>query len=138
MILDAVEPSSSLDTEPYWAGCRDGKLLYQTCDDCSEVVFHPRALCPYCLSSNLSWTQSRGHGRIYSISVQHVALRPTDTPFTPRALGIIEMDEGFHLFSEVLADDPAAPKIGDRVVVEFHPLNARFTLPKFRPVHDDA
>ena len=31
------------DTQPFWDATKEKKLIYQTCDDCLEVIFYPRA-----------------------------------------------------------------------------------------------
>jgi uncharacterized protein len=121
----------SADTEPYWRACREGRLAFQQCRACGEVVFHPRALCPYCLADALDWRASQGHGSVYACAVQHLRLdgRPGGEP---RVLGIAALDEGFHLFTEFLARDAAAVAIGDRVQVEFGPGPHGRVLPRFR------
>ncbi|ERJ37732.1 MULTISPECIES: Zn-ribbon domain-containing OB-fold protein [Burkholderiaceae] len=125
-------PRSSLDSEPYWEGCRSGELRYQHCTSCGSVVFHPRALCPYCLHDTLEWKASAGRGRVYSYSVQHVPLRPDAGAYAPRVLGIAEVDEGFHMFAEFLADDPEQVAIGDPLEVVFVEVADDLVLPKFR------
>ncbi len=125
-------PRSSLDSEPYWEGCRRGELRYQHCSACGEVVFHPRALCPYCLSDALAWKISAGRACIYSFAVQHVPLRPEGGDAVPRGLGIAEVDEGFHMFAEFLTDDLDSLAIGDRLEVVFKQVAVQLVIPKFK------
>ena len=40
------------DTEPFWEATKRRELTYQTCDDCGEVVFYPRAHCTSCGSGD--------------------------------------------------------------------------------------
>ncbi|MGE0094212.1 MAG: Zn-ribbon domain-containing OB-fold protein [Alphaproteobacteria bacterium] len=127
-----IYPTWSVDTAPYWMGCAKGALLYQVCSDCSTNVFHPRAVCHECLSSKLKWVQSKGLGTIYSFSIQHVPL-DRSRPQKPRALGIIQLDEGWHMFSEIVCEALEAIKIGQRVRVFFHKTADDLVLPKFRP-----
>ena len=129
---ETTYPTWSVDTAPYWMACAKGMLLYQVCDDCSSSVFHPRAACPYCLGSRLTWRQSAGTGEIYSYSVQHV---PIDRarPHPPRALGVIHMDEDWYMFSEIVCDDPYCLRIGQKVSVHFDEVADDLVLPKFRP-----
>ncbi|MGF7159653.1 hypothetical protein FHS85_001272 [Rhodoligotrophos appendicifer] len=122
-------PRSSLDTAQYWQSAHSGRLIFQRCAACTSVVFHPRAACPYCLSEALTWQTSEGVGTVYSFSLQHVHL---DGATGIRAFAIIELAEGFHMFSEVLADNPAELRIGDPVAVDFQPLDQNHALPVFR------
>ena len=39
-------PAISLETEAYWVGANDGKLLMKRCTDCNKTHFYPRAICP--------------------------------------------------------------------------------------------
>lgn len=131
-VKQVTYPRSSLDSAPYWEGCRHGELRYQQCNACGEVVFHPRALCPYCMADALAWKVSAGRARIYSFSVQHVPLRPDAGSSDPRALGIAEVDEGFFMFAEFVADDLEALAIGDALEVTFDRIDDTLTLPKFK------
>jgi hypothetical protein len=126
-----AEPlGENLDTISYWEGCRQGRLLFQRCRACGEPVFHPRALCPYCLADRLDWEESSGRGEIYSFTVQHVALVPRDPAPSPRVLGIIAMAEGFHIFAEILPE-AGTPRIGAPVAVRFGDARNGRVLPKF-------
>ena len=51
----------------------------------------------------------------------------------PIALGIVEMDEGFHLFTEFLAADLASLEIGLSVSASYHEISDELVLPKFEP-----
>ena len=125
-------PRWSLETKPYWDGCMRGELLYERCADCREIVFHARALCPYCLSSNLEWLKSKGRGKIYSFTMQHIPLHRERPGKLPRALGIVEVDEGFHMFTEIQVAERAELRVGQAVSVYFDKVAENLTLPKFR------
>jgi uncharacterized protein len=124
-------PRSSVDTEAYWQAAREGRLLFQRCRSCSEPVFHPRPACPYCLSDDLAWEQSKGQGEIYSFTTQHVSLHQRGGLFEPRHLGIVCLDEGFHMFAEIKTEPQAKLSIGQRVRVWFDDRGDGVTLPKF-------
>jgi uncharacterized protein len=128
-------PRWSIDSMPYWEGCRRKELLYQHCDDCNEVVFHARAACPYCLSERLSWHRSAGEGALYSFSVQHFPVDRNNPGKLPLTLGIVELDEGFHMFTEIDCDDPERLRVGTRVSVYFETLAPDLVLPKFALSH---
>jgi uncharacterized OB-fold protein len=128
-----ILPRWSHETKPYWDGLRAGKILYQRCLDCREVVFHARAICPYCLGGALEWLESKGRGRIYSFAVQYRAPTPDRQSDMPIALGIVEMDEGFHLFTEFMAADLASLEIGLLVSASYHEISDELVLPKFKP-----
>lgn len=138
MSLPIIHPRKSLDSEPYWEGCRQAQLRFQRCRNCRETVFHARALCPYCLSDELDWERSAGQGSVYSWSLQHVPLRPGSSQEQPRLLGIAALDEGFHMFTEFVAEAPDQIEIGARVEVFFDRIDETLTLPKFRVILGDV
>lgn len=127
-------PRWSEETRPYWDALRSGKLVYQRCLACAEVVFHPRAICPYCLSDRLEWCPSRGVGRIYSFTVQYRAPIAEQQKDMPIALGIVELDEGFHMFTQFVTRDFSSLRIGQAVEVRFDRVSEELVLPKFAPV----
>jgi len=134
---DISYPLWSIDTQHYWESCKREELVYQTCDDCESTVFHPRAACPYCLSDRLTWRPSAGRGSIYSFTLQHVPLHRERPGQLPRALGIIKLDEGYHMFAQIDASDLEALHIDQRVQVYFDRVAADLVLPKFRVADDE-
>ncbi len=55
--------------QTYFDNLAAGRLRLQRCDDCSEWVFYPRAVCPHCGSEALVWHEPSGRGTVYSTSV---------------------------------------------------------------------
>lgn len=127
-----TKPRKSLDTQAYWDGCQRGELLYQRCGTCAEPVFHPRALCPYCLSDSLVWQRSPGKGVVYSFTLQYIPLHRDWAGPMPRMLGIAALDEGFHMFTEFLTDDLSYLRIDAPLEVVFDRIGEGVVLPKFR------
>ena len=130
-IFERPLPRMTLDAMPYWEGARDHKLLYQICDGCGSVVFHPRCACPYCLSDSLRWAQSRGRGKVYSYSVIYRPPYEAWAAKVPYAVGIVELDEGFYMFTEIIHPQPEQIRIGMPVEVVFDKVTDEVTLPKF-------
>jgi uncharacterized OB-fold protein len=125
-------PRMTIDSQPYWEGCRVHELRYQICSDCGEVVFHARAACPYCLSEALRWERSAGKGAVYSFAIQQLPVDREHPGKVPLTLGIVQLDEGFHMFTEIDSTDRNVLKIGARVSVYFDRVADDLVLPKFR------
>ena len=68
-------PFPNPDMQVYWDGVRRGKLLYQVCNGCRSVIFHPRVMCPYCLSDDIRYEQSVGRGIITQLGATREANR---------------------------------------------------------------
>jgi Predicted nucleic-acid-binding protein containing a Zn-ribbon len=79
---------------------KNGKVPYLHCGDCGHNFFYIRDSCPRCHGRNLSVMLSSGRGRVFSV-----------TKFQGAIYAIVELDEGFRMYSNVLDD----VKIGDRV-----------------------
>ena len=45
------------------------RLIGQKCQDCGEIIFPPRQLCPKCNSSKIEEYQLSGKGEIYTYTV---------------------------------------------------------------------
>ena len=43
-------PQPDLETQPFWDGTRESKLLIKHCSACDEYHFYPRPFCPKCWS----------------------------------------------------------------------------------------
>jgi hypothetical protein len=120
----------SLDGQPYWAAAREGRLLFQRCRGCGAAVWQPRAVCPECLAGELAWEESRGQGTVYSFSTVHRAPTAAWAAKVPYTLGIVQLREGYYLFSEIVGP-PDLMQIGAAVTVWFDRLDDEVTLPKF-------
>lgn len=105
-------------SEPYWQGCREGVLRFQTCSDCGAPTHTPSVLCSQCASTNLLWLDSSGEGEIYSWTR---VWRPVTPAFvTPYVPIIVTMDEGWWMLANLIHCDDEAVSIGARVRVVFH------------------
>jgi uncharacterized OB-fold protein len=120
--MNATDPGVSAYGAPFWAGCARGELLVQQCGRCATRIFPPEPLCPGCLSPQLEWRPSRLTGTVYSFSVVHRSPGPAYP--VPYALAVIDMDGGWSLLSNIIADDETGPQFeavrsGARVRAEF-------------------
>lgn len=120
------DPAINMETGAYWQGCSDGKLLLKRCDDCQEVHFYPRAICPRCFSDNTSWFQASGRGRIYSYSVT----RRAKPPF---AIAYVRLEEGVTMLSNIVEADFDTLAVNQPVEVTFVTSEGGQALPVFRP-----
>ncbi|MGB8208771.1 MAG: zinc ribbon domain-containing protein, partial [Mycobacterium sp.] len=61
-----LAPTISPDTEFFWDGLRDHKLLIQRCSGCGTLRNPPRPMCPNCRSLEWEPIESSGRGTVYS------------------------------------------------------------------------
>jgi uncharacterized OB-fold protein len=106
-------------------------LRVQRCRACRGYVFIPQPICTHCTADELEWVDSIGRGTLSSFTTVHRPPRPEfETPYT---VAIVELEEGFHMLTN-LVDCPAdALRIGLPVEVVFRAMSDEISLPMFRP-----
>ena len=124
-------------TEPFWEATRAGRLVVQRCATCGEWRWPPQPACPECWSDAYRWVETSGTGTIYSFTVIH---RPVDRDRFPGryVLGIVELDEGPRMLTNLVdcSDDDLA--VGTRVRVRFQSLDDECTVYPFAPIDDHS
>jgi uncharacterized OB-fold protein len=126
-------PVPSAESQAYWDGLRDRKLLMPRCDACGKYWFPPSLLCPHCNATNWTWTSTSGRGRIFSYVVYHRVYHPGFADEVPYAVAVIELDEGPRMVSNVIGIAPDKLACDLRVEVVYQPITDTITLPKFKP-----
>lgn len=127
-------PVPDPDTEPFWDGCRRGKLLLQRCSGCSQYRFPPAGDCPHCGSGRASWVESSGRGTVFSwIVVVHPVPREIYGADVPYVVALVELDEGTRIATNIVGCAPERVHAGMPVVVSFERVSDELVLPKFRP-----
>ena len=124
-------PAPTAVSTPHWEGCRRGELMVQRCRACDGYVFIPQPVCTHCLSDDLEWVRSSGRGVVYSYTTVHRPQQPAFT--TPYVCAIVEVEEGWHMLTNLVDVEPGDVRVGLPVEVVFHAFDGRITLPYFRP-----
>jgi uncharacterized OB-fold protein len=117
------------DTEPFWQATRDHRLLYQVDAGTGEIVFFPRRATP---GRELEWRESAGTGTIYTFTVIRQNGHPYFRGRTPYVVAFVDLDEGFRMLTEVVAD-PGTVHVGQRVAVDWEDHD-EVSVPVFRVV----
>jgi hypothetical protein len=94
-------------------------------------VFNPALVCPFCTGTALTWRVSGGRGRVHTLTSIHRA--PTPDVETPYVVAVIELEEGWHMLSNLVGCPPEDARIDMPVTVEFVPVDEDVWLPVFRP-----
>jgi len=118
-------PVRNPETAPFFDAAREGRLLIKRCDGCGQAFFYPRALCPFCMSES-AWADAAGTGVIYSYSEVHMR-------GDSYVLGMVSLDEGPTMMTNLRFPDPSAIQVGARVRVEFVDTNGEEKLAIFVP-----
>ncbi len=116
----------------FWEACARHELILQRCGACDMVRFHPRALCPACLSAEIRWLRASGRGEIYTFTVTHQNQAPAWRTRLPYVLAWIQLQEGPLVLSNVVGAAPDALRIGASVEVVFDAAADGLAVPRFR------
>jgi len=125
-------PVPTPETAPFWAGTLAGELRIQQCNACGRHYFYPRPFCRYCQSGDVTWRTVAGTGRLVSYIINYRPVPPAD-PGEPQIIGLIELDEGPRMLSNIVgvAPEPENLPLDATVRVEFEPRGDQ-ALPVFR------
>ena len=125
-------PFVDLDSQGFWDGVKQHKLVIQRCKDCHAFLFPPRPMCPHCLSSDIEWAPVSGKGSIYSwvtITYDKTGLPGMKVPYS---VVLVELEEGIRLLSNVVDMKPDEIYIPMPVEVIFEDIAEDLTLYKFK------
>lgn len=130
-----LAPAITGDTEFFWNGLRDSKLLIQRCGGCGKLRHPPRPMCPHCRSLQWEAIESSGRGTVYSYVMPH----EPKFPFFeyPYVVVLVELEEGVRLVSNLTGIDPADVRPGMPVEVYYQTFDGAgsegLVLHQFRP-----
>lgn len=124
-------PAQSADTSFFWEGAKRGELLIQRCAACGTLRHPPGPGCAACGSLEWDTVRSTGRGVVHSYAVHHYP--PIPGFEYPLFIGLIDLEEGTRLVSNIVGVDAEEIEIGMAVEVEFETFGDDLALPQFRP-----
>jgi uncharacterized protein len=130
--MNLPRPVPDNDSQPFWDGCREGKLLLQSCEDCGALRYPPRPMCPACNALATQWIEANGRGAIYSWIVAHHPVHPSVMDKVPYNVVLVELEEGPRIVSNLLDVDPDQIESGLPVELVMEAIDATLSLPKFK------
>ncbi|MDY7105325.1 MAG: Zn-ribbon domain-containing OB-fold protein [Actinomycetota bacterium] len=114
--LPVAKVHATPETQPYWDGLAEDRLVLPRCDSCGFVIWYPRPLCPSCHSSGVSWFEASGRGRIYSFTIVRKG-QGRWRECSPYVLAYVELDEGPRVLTNVVTDDVDSLAVDDVVTL---------------------
>jgi len=118
------------------------RLLGTRCETCGNVYFPSRRVCPHCRREGKPTSLNfSGKGKVYTFTVIHVPLEGFEV-FTPYTVGLIQLDEGPKVTSQIVDCKPEEVYIGMPVEACFRKLREQGKEGiicygfKFRPTDD--
>ena len=132
--MNETNEFQNADSAPYWEAAKEGRLLLQKCESCSNVQFPPRRNCGACWHEKLTWIESAGKGTVESMTVVRRAPTPDMRDRVPYAVVAVKLEEGPRMITNLIGDGALAVSVGDAVTVAFEPDMRGNVLPQFRLV----
>jgi uncharacterized OB-fold protein len=131
--IPTPHPFVSPETEPYWSGAKAGKLVLPHCSACNHAIWYPKVFCGECGSLDVEWREASGLGTLYSYSEVHRGEGPYRETGS-FVLGLVDLDEGPRVLTNIVDVDAASLGIGQRVRAVFHDAGEAAALVRFTPI----
>ena len=128
-------PQPSPLSQEFWDAASQHRLVRPYCDRCQESFFPPQVCCPLCLETDWHWMESTGRGTLYSFTV--VSRAPSEAFTVPYVIGVVDLDEGFSMMTNIIGTDPENLSINMDVVVCWEDVEDMI-LPVFSPLAVDG
>lgn len=116
----------------YWQCAADGRLVLQRCTECGEFQFYPRSLCTSC-AGETEWVDATGRGTLHTFTVIRQNRSRAFADLSPYAVGIVELEEGVRMMSNIVDCDLDALRIGMALEVVLLKAADDVGLPFWRP-----
>jgi len=126
-----LAPSMSPDTQFFWDGLKEHRLLIQRCTACGALRHPPRPMCPACNQTGWDTVEASGRATVHSfVMPQHPPFPFMDYPYV---VALVDLEEGTRLVTNLIDLAPAEAEIGMPVVVTFVEFENGVVLHQFRP-----
>lgn len=97
------------------------RLQASVCVKCKSIFFPPRLICRKCRSQEFEKVNLPENGKIYAFTIVRVSTSQFSDQ-TPYAIGIIELENGVRITTQIVDCDFSAIKTGGGVKLEFRKI----------------
>jgi uncharacterized OB-fold protein len=127
-------PQPTPETQHFWDGCREGKLLLQRCRESGKAYFPPRPFSPFTGSRDVEVFEASGRAKLFSYVINHRPARGFED-IAPYAIAVVELEEGVRMMTNIVdcAQTPETLELDMPLEVVFEKVSDDISLPKFRP-----
>jgi uncharacterized protein len=125
-------PTPTLETAPYWEGCRQHRLRIQRCSECQHHQFFPRIYCSKCFSADVEWVEATGRAKVLSFTIVRRPVSPAFADEVPYVVALVTLEEGPQMMTNIVECAPEEVTIGMPVEVVFEDWSDTISIPKFR------
>jgi uncharacterized OB-fold protein len=128
-------PVTTPDSEFFWDGLREAKLLLPHCTACSRHFFPPMPGCPYCGAdgTKVEAVEASGEGTVYSWIVAHYAFDAAFVGEVPYTILAVDLAEGARINGRLKGASGDAVEAGMPVRAAFE-SRGDYTILCFTPI----
>jgi uncharacterized OB-fold protein len=124
---------SYIDTQEFWEGAKQGRLMLQYCTEAKRFQHFPRPVSLYTGKNTVEWRESSGRGKVYSWTVTRSPW-PGHEARVPYICAYVELEEGVRFLCNLVDCDEHQVRIGMPVKVRWDRLSDDLAFPDFAPV----
>jgi uncharacterized protein len=130
-------PVRTPDTDGFWSGCGEHRLLVQRCASCGNYRHPPSPVCFECRSLECIWVESAGAGEVYTWTVTHHMFGPLSPASLPYNAAVVRLFDcgGALVTTNLVGVDTDAITAGMTVRVQWCDLDDGSALPLFTPTN---
>ena len=134
-IYEKPLPQPDLDSQRFWDGCKEHKLLVQQCKGCGTHRFPPDSMCYICQSRDYEWVTVEGRGVIYSWIIVHYSPHRAFARDIPYAVAYVELNtpKTIRMCGNIVNCENEDIYAGMPVEVVFDDVTPEVTLPRWKP-----
>jgi uncharacterized OB-fold protein len=126
-------PAVTLETAPYWEGCKQHELRIQRCGSCGHRQFFPRIYCTDCFSDRIDWIKASGRASVTTFTIVRRPVSPAFADDVPYVVALVTLAEGPTMMTNIVGCAPEQVSIGMPVEVTFEDWTEEISIPKFKP-----
>lgn len=130
--LPLADVEVTAETEPFWSALAQQRLVLPRCNSCSGVVWYPRAHCPLCYSTHLTWETMSGEGTVYSYSIVAKG-NGRWKESGPYVVAYVQLAEGPRVLTNIVGISPEEVVIDMKVFAVFDADDTGRVLLRFSP-----
>ena len=124
----------TLETRPYWDGCKRHELRIQQCGDVRAHQFYPRLYCTKCFSDRVDWVNASGRAKVTTFTIVRRPVSPAFKDDLPYVVALVTLEEGPSMMTNIVGCAPEKVAIGMSVAVTFEDWTEEISIAKFRPI----
>lgn len=131
---EGIKITTNPDTAAFWEAAKEKRLTACQCGDCGHFRMPPSPYCPNCQSTLKAWPDLPGTGTIFSYAI--CSKNPAtgeDYVYVPVVVSLDGTDDA-RLVSNLGGIDADDVRIGQKVQVDWNPIDDGWMLPIFKPV----